>query len=351
MYEKELKELVRISQAAGNDPAMVQGGGGNTSVKLDDELMAVKASGFQLKQITETDGYVVVKYRNLKEYIKNVDFSSGVDYEKDSTAFVKENIVRFEGMKELRPSVEAGFHSVLKKYVIHTHPVYANLLCCSQNGKELADRIFAGKDFTYAWIPSVNPGFTLSVKVYEAVEECIRTKGAFPEVILMENHGLIVSADDMERCISLHSRVNEDVKAFVGVKQDFPRVELEKVDEGTYVSRTDYLIQLFRDRNIGYDYFDRPLYPDQLVYLNGSICLDGLDNKLNIDTKTGQITYKAGYNEAIAIEETLAGVVYIYETVEQCGLKLKAMGDEEISFIKGWESEKYRRKLVQESNK
>ncbi|NMA66786.1 MAG: class II aldolase/adducin family protein, partial [Clostridiaceae bacterium] len=62
MYEKRSKELEAISQYAGKRIDYVQGGGGNTSVKLNDEFMAVKASGYKLSQITENEGYVVVNY-------------------------------------------------------------------------------------------------------------------------------------------------------------------------------------------------------------------------------------------------------------------------------------------------
>jgi rhamnose utilization protein RhaD (predicted bifunctional aldolase and dehydrogenase) len=46
-----LQEFTRMSQTAGSRSDYVQGGGGNTSCKLDDTLMAIKASGFQLGQI------------------------------------------------------------------------------------------------------------------------------------------------------------------------------------------------------------------------------------------------------------------------------------------------------------
>ena len=58
-----LKELARISQEVGKHPDFVQGGGGNTSAKLDDRYMAVKASGYRLDQVTEQDGYVIVIIR------------------------------------------------------------------------------------------------------------------------------------------------------------------------------------------------------------------------------------------------------------------------------------------------
>ena len=52
-----------ISKDVGKNPVFVHGGGGNTSAKLDDRYMAVKASGYRLDQVTEWDGYVIVDYQ------------------------------------------------------------------------------------------------------------------------------------------------------------------------------------------------------------------------------------------------------------------------------------------------
>ena len=61
-----LKAYVWISQTLGKNPAYVQGGGGNTSAKLNDTEMVIKASGFRLDQITEAEGYVPVNYKEIR---------------------------------------------------------------------------------------------------------------------------------------------------------------------------------------------------------------------------------------------------------------------------------------------
>ena len=48
MNDRTLKQLEKISQAIVDSSDLVQGGG-NTYVKLSDTLMAVKASGYQIK--------------------------------------------------------------------------------------------------------------------------------------------------------------------------------------------------------------------------------------------------------------------------------------------------------------
>ncbi len=347
MFDGQLKDLERISQAVGNSPDLVQGGGGNTSVKLDDTRMAVKASGYKLKEITPTEGYVVVHYKNIREYHQNVDLSEDRDYEKESGEFVRANIIPMEGLKPLRPSVEAGFHSILMKHVIHTHPVYANMICCCKHGKELADRIFASKEYGFVWIPYINPGFMLTLSMLQEVSAYKQEQGKFPQVIFMENHGLVVTADTADAAISLHEDVNHTIRQYFHMDEPYPSVRIEAAGDGTFKSKTQYLTDYFKGRDMTMSFFDdMALYPDQLVYLNGNIAVNESTQKLNINTVTGEIIYKTNEKEALTMEETLLGFIFVVESIRKNNLPLKTMSDKETAFIRNWESEKYRKSLV-----
>ncbi len=349
MDKRGLKELERISAAAGSRIDYVQGGGGNTSVKLGDGLMAVKASGFKLSQITPEQGFVVVDYERIRHYYENVDLSQDKDFEKESVTLARDSVVEMEGLPVLRPSVEAGFHSILKKYVIHTHPVYANILCCSTEGKDLAERIFKDKAYGCIWIPYINPGFCLTLKIKEEIEKFISETGKFPEVAFMENHGLIVTADSYERAIGLHDEVNDTIIAHFGLYGEYPKLELEALGENEFVSKTGYLNEFFAVRHADAGFFEKySLYPDQLVYLNSSLSVDGQGNKLNVSSNTGERLYKTNYSEALTIEETLLGYAFVINSVEKCGLRIKTMSERDIDFIKNWESEAYRKSLVKD---
>ncbi|NQT03318.1 MAG: class II aldolase/adducin family protein, partial [Planctomycetes bacterium] len=55
---KALAELIRVSNETGGDPTLVQGGGGNTSVKTaDGKYMYIKASGTALKDMDAKNGW------------------------------------------------------------------------------------------------------------------------------------------------------------------------------------------------------------------------------------------------------------------------------------------------------
>jgi len=350
LIKEALRDLEMISKAVGVYPDLVQGGGGNTSVKIDRELMAIKASGYRLDQVTEEDGFAVVNYNNIAEYFETAELNPDVDYEKVGADMMKQNTVQMEGYKALRPSVEAGFHSILKRFVIHTHPVYANILCCSRDGDKLMEKVFKAKGVHCVWIPYTMPGFHLTLSIKQIIRRYTDKYHVFPQVIFMQNHGLIVTSDDVEECIQLNSRVNDMIKDYLKVSEPYPEIKLEKVCDSQFVGKTDFIQSYIKNNPVSIDLFKSVLYPDQIVYLGDEqIALDQMNNKININTGTGEVVYKAGHLEARTIEETLAAYLYIVYHIQNNGLELNPMTDEDIDRIKNWGAEKYRKKMVSES--
>ena len=239
---------------------------------------------------------------------------------------------------------------MLKKVVIHTHSVYANILTCVENGQELVERIFGGKAYETVWIPYINPGFCLTLKIREAVGECTARTGKAPEVLFMENHGLIVTADDSEKAVKLHTEVNETIKAYLGISEPFPAFELFKVDENTIISKTGYISDFIKNGSLYPGFFEEiVLYPDQFVYLSGSVAFNSLENKLNIIAQTGEAVYKTGAAEAQTMEETLLACIYVTSEIRKRSMTLKTMSARDVDFIRNWESEAYRKSLVKET--
>ena len=68
---KEIKELVEISKYAGERLDLVQAGGGNSSVKLDNGQMLIKASGYSLSEVVEGYGYSKVLTTEVSEIVEN----------------------------------------------------------------------------------------------------------------------------------------------------------------------------------------------------------------------------------------------------------------------------------------
>lgn len=85
-HAKLLSEFARVSQAAGARADYVQGGGGNTSVKLPGGLMAIKASGFCLSDIRPDKAYAVLDGADLRNFYLTTEPSAPADVEKEGSA-------------------------------------------------------------------------------------------------------------------------------------------------------------------------------------------------------------------------------------------------------------------------
>ena len=335
-YAEPLSSFSRFSKVLGARADYVQGGGGNTSAKLDGRLMAVKASGFLLRDITPDTAYAVLDYQALRSFYGGHLAGDFPDVEAAGSAAAKEAVVPVKGLAPLRPSVEAGFHALLDRFVAHTHSVYANLAaCCRETGDILAQAL-GGADYGFAVVPYVNPGPTLTFTIRDILEESGR-----PKVLVMQNHGVIVHEDQEEKCLHIHEDMNRRLAAFFGLKEDAFPVARVKAQGGGFVSDTPWLAQRLKgDSYPDKLLLDAPLYPDQMVFFRGT-----LGEAAVIDRETGLAHYRLPENTAVTLEETLCAVLFITQTIRERGYTLQTMGEAAQQFIGGWESEKYRKQL------
>ena len=335
-----IKDLIKISQYAGDRADYTQGGGGNTSVK-NEGTMLIKASGYRLVDINETTAFVAVDKNAIKNYYESVDLSVEKDYEKESAELSKNSVIPLDGIVTLRPSVEVGFHAILKKYVIHTHSVYANLLTCSMEGESLAEKLFKDKDFGFIFLPYINPGFELTLAMKTKIEEYVKETGKYPEVIFMKNHGLVVTGDYIERVKAVNTDVNETIRKHFGLEDNFRKVELSKTETG-FKSETSIVNDFVKANKLDKAVLDEtPLYPDQLVYLNNILA----HSPETMVVKDGSVYYNTDIKQATTLEETLAAYLFVVTTVKKANLTVSKMNEKEVYFINNWEAEKYRRSV------
>ena len=269
-----LADYTRMSRTAGSRSDYVQGGGGNTSVKFDGQLMAIKASGYRLDQIAPDQAYAVLDYASIRDFYENTNPTTLADVEQAGSAKAKAATLTIEGLPVLRPSVEAGFHSLLDTYVLHTHPVYANLATCSSEGAAIASIALAGIGAGHTFVPYINPGAQLTFAIGEARRSAAAADGTLPSIIFMQNHGLIVTGPDADTCLRLHDEVNDLIAAAFGVSRaDWPNPALTAGGaDGAWQSDTAWLRSRLLETNWSLENFTtQALYPDQLVFLTGQV--------------------------------------------------------------------------------
>ena len=347
----DLEAFTQMSGTAGARCDYVQGGGGNTSVKLADGLMAIKASGYCLSDITPESGYAVLDYEALRKFYYGNESAQLEDVEKQGSTCAKENTKTIDGLASVRPSVEAGFHSILDKFVCHTHAVYANLATCATNCREIAAAAFAGADYSWGWVPYTDPGANLTFAIRDELDRVEKETGKRPAVILMQNHGIIAHADDAAVCLKIHADANARLAAQYGLSGDsFPAVSVREVEPGLFAADTPYLKTALASGK--YDYktlIEKPLYPDQMVFLIGTLFENKTqleENEASVDFSTGALLLRMGQKKAQVITETLTAVLFIMDAIAAHGGTVSTMGEAAKHFIANWESEKYRKSLA-----
>ena len=346
-----LDNFTRISTSVGARADYVQGGGGNTSAKLEGGLMAIKASGYCLKDIRPDKAYAVLDYEALRGFYNNTDPATLADVEKAGSEQAKANTKAVDGLAALRPSVEAGFHSILDTYVAHSHSVYANLAACSAELEAIAKDALADADYSWGWVSYVDPGARLTFSIRDEVRRVEAETGRRPAAIFMQNHGLIAHSDDPDMCLRVHTDVNDRIAKAFGIENgSFPKVGVKDIGDGLFEADCPFLTQQlasgdFSEKSL----LESPLYPDQLVFLTGVFSFGEGKPQEGLalcNPKTGVVTFNMPAAKAQVIAETLTAVLFICRAIEKKGYTLSTMGEAAKAFIANWESEKYRKSLA-----
>ena len=203
---KELEALIEISRQYGADPRFVIAGGGNTSYK-DEGRLWVKASGHALATIGE-EGFAVLDRKRLAPMRRRrYDSDPAVREEQ-----VKNDLAVANLTKDRRPSVETSLHDCMGwRFVVHLHPTLVNGVMDSQTAKAACAELFP--DALY--IEYTDPGYTLFKKVYNRIKAWKAEKGAEPQVIFLQNHGVFVGADSTEEIHRIYDAMMTKLEARV----------------------------------------------------------------------------------------------------------------------------------------
>lgn len=345
--ENEIKELIAISNAIGTHADYVQGAGGNVSVKVDEKHMVIKASGVELSEINKKNGLIVVDYKKLGIFYENATESN--TSEEASDEYVTTCVISRMGSDTAKPSMEAGFHVFLGKYVIHTHSVYVNILACTKEGEQLLKTICKNAGIGMLWIPHGNPGLYLALRMKKEIEEYRHTHKNIPGVIIIQNHGIVVNGPESTHVRTLHEKVQNVIKQYSELEIPFPEIKITPRGN-VFESETQYLKDVIKNNYATLKEFPHTiLFPDQIIFCE-SIGFSDEENDVNtkkvvISKSAGTIIYHVSYKEAMVVEEIIVVWCYIVAHAKTKGLSLKTLSADEVNYIRNMESEKYRRKV------
>ncbi len=382
--DKALAELIRISNATGKDSALVQGGGGNTSVKTaDGKYMYIKSSGTALKDMNEHQGWWRLRLETVLSIIKDKSIAQ-LDTKTREVEVVNRLLLACDDKvtAEARPSVETHLHAFLDKCVIHLHPNAVGAYVSAKNGKAELHKLFKDEKPPILWVPYTDPGFMLARKIAALVNNYQNRLGKKPAILFLEKHGLLVSAKSPHAALQLVRRV---------INRCNGRLRQPKVGKIKFVSqqiisdiklciRRAFFEATGKYATINYFYDDcfaafwrqrdaqkmllyPALAPDELVYANGpAMWVDKCDSDKIAGRLTSQINksrkpsvaflvrgvglFVAAREKVTAtIRDIVASSFFIRANAYRMG-GVASLNKRQQSFISEWEAETFRKKLV-----
>ncbi len=203
--QTELKDLITVSQKVGSDADLVQGGGGNTSVKTADRsAMFIKASGTSLKEMNENSGWRRVRMNAVLKDLDDPSLKGLESHERERR--ILENLLSAcdDGLAGGgRPSVESHIHAQLRRYVVHVHAVLVGAFVSSKRGEAELKKLFAKRKLPPLWVPYCDPGFTLGANTWKYVQAYEKKYGGKPEIVFQGKHGVFVSGDTRDQALKI----------------------------------------------------------------------------------------------------------------------------------------------------
>jgi|TARA_B100001093_G_scaffold456117_1_gene466814 rhamnose utilization protein RhaD (predicted bifunctional aldolase and dehydrogenase) len=352
----ELDQFISLSKYAGERFDMIQAGGGNTSVKISDKKMIIKASGCTLSSINKNFGYVEVNQKIILNMLSDDNFKK-ILIKKEREEKGSDIVKLSQKDKNKRASIETTLHSLTYKYTLHTHPIAVNMICNQREWKKVLERIFSQKDIMM--VNYKTPGVDLALEIGKKILEKKNT----PKIIFLQNHGLIIHSDNYQEVFQLNELVLSKLEKFLGLNFDrykmtnFISSEINQAFNSELVS---YLVedsflttQLQKNKEL---FFKYPFCPDSFVFC-GESALEISKNTVSKDIAS----YKNRFIEhpKVIIFDNLLFLlgadipkIRMVEDVLKFNImilknnnKYVALKKDEISYLSNWEAEAFRKNL------
>ena len=330
--------LQEISHEIGSDIDLIQGAGGNSSLK-ENNILWVKASGCWLSDAIDKNIFVPINNRDAIELIENGNI---------------QNIHAMDEYQEnkpsMRPSIETALHALMPhKFVLHAHALNTTSISVHNDGEIIAKNLL--QDLAWAWIPYVMPG----LKLAKAVQSVLIKK---PDVLILANHGLVVGGETAKEAIDLLKLVEERMARDIRKVKIIQHEKLSSIINNSLYRMPKYELS----HTIAHDEFSLEvvkrgtLYPDHVVFLGpGPMSVLTLDEFKNVYDKSSYVD-----NNPVIIVDGLG--VFVSDNFSEnaesmlyclAGILLRLRPREKLNYLTkqdemhlmGWDAEKYRQSI------
>jgi len=344
----EYAALLALSARNGANPLRTQGAGGNTSIKADGVLW-IKASGMWLARAETQPIMAPVGLAPLLAAYR----AENPDAE-TAEAFVQRDLA----VSGLRPSIETTVHAVIDQTVVlHLHCVETIAHAVRTDARHrLSARLDGIPGVHWRLVPYRRPGLPLA----RAIEEVMAgdsSKGEAVNVLVLANHGLVVSAASVAEA---EERLEAVVATLAVQPRSAPVADVVKlralaadsaydlpVDPTSHAIGTDAVAAAIAAAG--------PLYPDHVIFLSDRIdILQPGESAAAYQARVSDPTpllivpgagvllrRDAASPGAQAMVRCLAEVTLRLEQ----GAPVRPLSDNEIYALTHWEAEAYRQGL------
>lgn len=335
-----LEALRRVSAQLGKDPAHVQGPGGNTSLKLDAEIMWIKASGFELKDAETQDVFTRVRFADVVRGVLSDEANPLAGTWDPGTP---------------KPSIETTLHALLPHpVVLHTHSIAAIATACRKDARARLAQLL--HDIPHALVPYAKPGIDLARGVRDAL-------AAQPnaQVVILGNHGIVAGGATADAALSLlllaNERLQVPARTAASHSAEPKLAELNRLAQahGLVVPKDAAIHALALDPTNVSIATRGSLYPDHVVFLGSGAGL--LSERAQLQAQGGIAVPKLWLEPGVgallepnlpsaaeAMARCLADTVALLPTVESCNY----LSVEQEAALLGMEEEKHRQRLARE---
>lgn len=335
----ELETLRDFSARIGADPLLTQAAGGNTSLK-DGDTLWIKASGTWLAH---------ARARQIMVPVRTAPLIAAVDRGEPQAERAELFTIAEHNRLGLRPSIETTVHALVpQRVVVHVHCVDTIALAIRDDARIILEGKLVG--LNWAFVPYRRPGLPLAV----AIAEHRRQR---PDVLVLANHGLVVTGDTVEEAEALLYRVKALLRQET---RPAPEADLSGLleragdryrlpaDTATHAVATDA-------RNVDIA-AGGSLYPDHVVFLGvGSVVARAGEDADDVATREasaptmilfpgqGVLMHRDASEGADAMARCLADVAIRV----QPGAPLHYLSAKENHELLNWDAEKYRQGLAE----
>ncbi len=337
--QTELQQLAEVSARIGAERLLVQGPGGNTSLKLGDEMW-VKGSGVWLAEAQQRQIFTCVSLEQVRARL-----AAGEAEDLSDTVLP-------QGDPSLRPSIETSLHALMPHpAVVHAHAVGAMTVSVLADGEARASDAL-GHEIRWAWIPYRRPGMPLAGIIAE-----ILAKGPV-DVLILENHGVVVGGETP----ALAEALLRDVEHRLA----FPQTALPDPDIGRLDAMETAAYEALRevsgialDAELTAALIAAPLFPDQVVFLGGAA--PQVERGESLQAASERVHAQTGVMPAVVIapgvgvfglrartraaDSVIRGMMDVAVRLPR-GARVRGLPDGAIPALLNWDAEAYRIKLA-----